>query len=91
MNLPKHGVIKIWTLKPAHAKAHLAASTAAMDDVVRYHRGVDANNQTKDFGAHGTGYSSQGSFQQGGAAGADYQTSSADSVGDCDSTGATGY
>ena len=84
MNFPKHGVIKTTTLKREHAKARLTASTAAMDDVVRYHRGVDENNETKDFGAHGTGFSSRGSFQQGGAAGADYQTSSADSVGECD-------
>jgi hypothetical protein len=34
---------------------------------------------------------SGGSFAPGGASDADYQTSSADSVGDCDSAGPTGY
>lgn len=38
----------------------------------------------------GPSETSQGAFQQGGASGADYETSLADSVGDCDSTGPTG-
>jgi hypothetical protein len=38
-----------------------------------------APNVTTDYGSHSTGYSSQGAFSAGGAAGADYETSSADS------------
>jgi hypothetical protein len=38
-----------------------------------------AHNVTTDYGSHSTGYSSQGAFSAGGAAGADYETSSADS------------
>jgi hypothetical protein len=69
---PRHGVIHVNSLKPAHARQHLATITANMAEV-------------KDYGSHGTGFSSQGGFQQGGASGADYETSSADNVGDADS------
>jgi hypothetical protein len=74
---PKHGVIKVSKMKVAHAKQHLAMMT-------------DHAQIARDYGGHGC-FSPQGAFSPGGAAGADYQTSSADSVGDADSTGATGY
>ena len=63
---------------------HLGLITRHANEVAAYQRSADPNNQTKDFGAHGTGFSGQGSLSSGGAAGAD-------SVGHCDSTGATGY
>jgi len=89
---PKHGQLSLSNWKPEHAKRRLSLMTRHANEVAAYHRGTDPNNQTKDFGAHGTGFSGQGSLSSGGAAGADYQTSSADSIGDCDSTGgATGY
>lgn len=74
---PRHGQLSLTNWKPAHAKAHLAATTSSMAEV-------------KDYGGHGC-FSSQGAMSQGGAAGADYQTASGDSVGDADSAGATGY
>lgn len=73
----RHGVIKTSTLPKLHAKRHLRMM-------------VDSANEVKDYGGHGC-FSPQGAMAQGGAAGADYQTSSADSVGDADSAGATGY
>ena len=72
---PRHGQIRISTMRPEHAKKHLADMTASMSEV-------------HDYGSHGTGFSSQGGFAP--AAGADYTTSSADSVGDVDSGGPTG-
>jgi hypothetical protein len=80
---PRHGKISVTSLPKVHAKKHLAAMTKSAGEVASYHRGVDENNETKDFGSHGIGYSSQGAFSAGGASGADYQT---DSVGsnDCD-------
>jgi hypothetical protein len=45
-------------------------------------------NEVKDYGGHGTACS-QGGFSPGGASGADYQTTSADSAGDSDSRGQT--
>jgi len=60
-----------------HLRKHLAELTAHA-------------NEVRDYGCHGTGFSSQGAMSTGGASGADYQTTSADS-GDSDSTGPTGY
>ena len=42
-------------------------------------------NTTKDYGSHGTGFSSQGALSPGGAAGADYQTTSVGDTPDADS------
>jgi hypothetical protein len=76
---PRHGVIKVSSMKPEHARRHLAAMTASMSEV-------------HDYGSHGTGFSSEGSFASGGgAAGADYQTTSTGNTGDSDSMGPTGY
>jgi hypothetical protein len=61
-----------------HMRKHLAELTAQA-------------NEVRDYGCHGTGFSSQGAMSAGGASGADYQTTSADSVGDSDSAGPTGY
>jgi hypothetical protein len=60
-----------------HVRKHLAELTAHV-------------NEVKDYGCHGTAFSSQGAMSPGGASGADYQTSS-DSTGDSDSTSPTGY
>jgi hypothetical protein len=75
---PKHGQIRISTMRPEHAKKHLAEMTASMSEV-------------HDYGAHGTGFSSQGGFQSGGASGADYETTSTGNTGDADSGGPTGF
>jgi hypothetical protein len=75
---PIHGQIVVSTLPKGHAKKHLAAMTASMSEV-------------KDYGNHGTSFSSQGSFSSGGASGADYQTTSVGDTPDSDSAGATGY
>ena len=61
----------------AEHERHLAATAA-------YHR--PTVNAAGD-----TAQSSQGSFQQGGASGADYQTTSEGTLGDADSGGASGY
>jgi hypothetical protein len=87
---PKHGDISVSTLPKQHAKKHLAAMTTSMAEV-------------KDYGGHGggpetgirlpgdAGQSSQGDFQQSGAAGAQYTTTNVGSdVGDADS-GPSGY
>jgi len=74
---PRHGVIRVSTMKVEHAKNHLAAMTAAAGEV-------------RDYGA-ATGYSSQGAMSPGGAGGADYETTSVGDTPDADSTGATGY
>lgn len=75
---PVHGVIKVSTLKIERAKAHLAQMTQGAADV-RY------------YGGHGARFSSGGALSPGGASGSDYQTTSADSIGDADSQGPTGY
>ena len=52
---------------------------------------VQHANTAKDYGSHGTGFSSGGSFSPGGASGADYQTTSVNDTRDGDSQGPTGY
>jgi hypothetical protein len=74
---PKHGVIRVATMKVEHAKKHLAAMT-------------DHAQIAADDGGHGIGQSSQGIFtgsgMSGGASGADYETTSVGSTPDADST-----
>jgi hypothetical protein len=48
-------------------------------------------NEVRDYGGHSVGSSSQGGFSPGGAAGADYQTTSVGDTLDADSQGPTGY
>ena len=87
-----HGQVSVHSSHPNHdvlvgqMQRHLdemSGHLKATDDY--HHRG-----HMPQSGAAGvTGQSSQGSSSSGGASGgADYQTSSADSVGDCDSMGA---
>jgi hypothetical protein len=64
---PRHGLIKVSTMKVKHAKQHLSMM-------------VSHANESKDYGAHGVGCSSAGAFSPGGAAGADYQTTSVGSA-----------
>jgi hypothetical protein len=52
---------------------------------------VEDANTTKDYGGHGIGCSSEGGFQQGGAGGAEYETTSVGDTPDADSAGPTGY
>jgi hypothetical protein len=80
---PRHGQIKVAVLPAHHARKHLKMM-------------VETSNVTRDYGGHsGQGQVSGGSFtgsgMTGGASGADYESSSQDSVGDADSTGSTGY
>jgi len=78
---PRHGRViagASGAMTATHLRQHLAELTAHANDV-------------RDYGCHGTGFSSQGAMSPGGASGADYQTSSADATGDSDSAGATGY
>jgi hypothetical protein len=75
---PKPGQISVTTMKPKHARQHIALITE--------HAQIAA-----DYGSHGAAFGSQGAFSPGGAAGADYETSSTGNTGDADSTGATGY
>jgi len=78
---PRHGRViagAVGGMTARHLRQHLAELTAHA-------------NEVRDYGCHGTGFSSQGAMSPGGASGADYQTSSADSTGDSDSTGPTGY
>jgi hypothetical protein len=67
---PKHGQIKVSTMKVSHAKAHLSLMTQGAAEV-------------RDYGGHAaTGYS-QGAMATG-ASGADYQTTSVGDTPDAD-------
>jgi hypothetical protein len=76
---PRHGVIKVSTLTLHHARKHLAAMTTSAAEVRDYNTGGV------------TGQNSQGAPSQGGASGADYETSSTGNTGDVDSGGASDY
>jgi hypothetical protein len=76
---PKPGQVKVSTMKLSHAKQHLAMM-------------VEHTNTVKDYGAHGTGYSSGGGLTGSGmsgsaSGGADYMTTNEGLVGDSDSGG----
>ena len=74
---PRHGQIKVTSMKAGHAKAHLRAMATSASEV-------------RDYGGHeATGYESRGAMAPGGAAGADYQTTSVDTP-DSDA-GPSGY
>lgn len=77
---PRHGRIIAGAqgrMTATHVKKHLAELTASAAEV-------------RDYGGHSaTGYSSQGAFAQGGATGADYQTTSVGAP-DADSALGTG-
>jgi hypothetical protein len=78
---PRHGRIIAGApgaMTATHLRKHLAELTAHVNDV-------------RDYGCHGTGFSGQGAMSPGAASGADYQTTSAESMGDADSAGPTGY
>jgi hypothetical protein len=75
---PRHGQIRVASMKLRHAKAHLRLITGFAAEV-------------RDYGGHeATGYDSRGEMAPGGAAGADYQTTSVNDRPDSDFTG-TGY
>jgi hypothetical protein len=80
-----HGQISVHSSHPNHdalvgqMQRHLAEHVQHLSTTASYHKGVGV-----------TGQDSQGAFLLGGASGADYETSSADSVGDSDSGGPSG-
>jgi hypothetical protein len=80
-----HGMVHVHPDHPNHdalvgqMQRHLAEHQAHLNTTASYHKGVGV-----------TGQDSQGTFSPGGASGAEYQTSSADSVGDADSGGPSG-
>jgi hypothetical protein len=76
---PRHGVIHVTSLKPEHARKHLAAMTTSAAEVRDYNTGGV------------TGQNSQGAMSQGGASGADYETTNTGNTGDVDSGGASDY
>jgi hypothetical protein len=70
---PRHGQIRVADMKFRHAKAHLRTMAASAAEV-------------RDYGGHdATGYDSRGAMAPGGAAGADYQTTSVNDRPDSDS------
>ena len=72
---PRHGVIRVATMKPAHAKAHLQMIS-------------ESASQVRDYGGHqAIGCHSEGAFAPGGAAGADYQTTSVNDTPNTDWSG----
>ena len=78
---PRHGRVVAGApgnMAANHLRRHLADLTAHA-------------NEVRDYGCHGTGFSSEGAMSPGGAAGADYQTASVNDAPDSDSTGTTGY
>jgi len=70
---PRHGEIRVAGMKINHAKKHLRMISDSTAEVSRY-------------GGHEAVCSSEGEFAPGGAAGADYETSSNDTP-DTDFTG----
>jgi hypothetical protein len=59
---PRHGVIHVTTLRPQHARKHVAMMVTSAAEV-------------RDYGGQEvTGQNSQGAMNQGGASGADYPT-----------------
>jgi hypothetical protein len=77
MRPPRHGVIHVTSLKPEHARKHLAAMTTSAAEVRDYNTGGV------------TGQNSQGAMSPGGASSADYQTTNTGNTGDADSGGAS--
>lgn len=76
---PKHGQIKVATMKIGHARKHLAQMMQGAEEV-------------RSYGGHeATGISSQGAFNPGGASSADYSTGGVGDTPDADSAGPTGY
>ncbi len=78
---PRHGRVIAGApgkMVAKHLRKHLADLTAHA-------------NEVKDYGCHGTGFSSQGAMSPGAAQGADYQTVSVNDTPDSDSTGPTRY
>ena len=80
---PAHGVISVTTLPKVHARKHLAAMTASM-------------NEVHDYGAHGEGQSSRGGFSGSGVSGsaasnAEYSTTNVGGTADSDSQGPSEY
>jgi len=74
---PRHGQIRVATMKLGHARAHLRLMTEGAAEM-------------RDYGGQeATGYGSQGEMAAGGAAGANYQTTSVNDTPDSDST--SGY
>jgi hypothetical protein len=71
---PRHGQIKVSSMKLRHAKAHLAMITQVAA-------------QVKDYSGHQAIADSRGDFAQGGAAGADYQTTNVNDTPDPDWSG----
>ena len=69
---PRHGQIRVASMKHHHAKAHLRIMAESAAEV-------------QSYGGHqATGYDSRGAMAPGGAAGADYQTSSVNDTPDSD-------
>ena len=71
---PRHGVIKVSSMRVSHAKAHLQMITDSAAEVHSY----SGYESTAD---------SRGAFAPGGAAGADYETTSVNDTPDSDFTG----
>ena len=78
---PRHGRVIAGArgaMTATHLRKHLAELTTHA-------------NEVRDYGCHGTNFSSQGAMSPSGASGADYQTTSVGDTPDADSTGPTGY
>jgi hypothetical protein len=77
-----HGQVHVPDHHPREAEL-----TKMLTDHLAQH--VAHANTTADYGGHGM-FSNQGGFQQGGAAGADYETTSVGDTPDADSGGPSG-
>jgi len=64
---------------PDHHPRHDELTKQLTDHLAQH---VAHANTTADYGGHGA-FSNQGGFQQGGAAGADYETTSTGNTGEC--------
>jgi hypothetical protein len=89
-NPPAHGQIATAQMPRAHAKQHLSEMTRHATAMKEYN-GHGGGPETDIRLPGDIGQSSQGGFQQGGASGANYETTSVGDTPDADSQGPTGF
>jgi hypothetical protein len=71
---PKHGQVRVASMKFSHAKDHLRMIS-------------DSAAEVKDYGGHSATADARGGFAPGGAAGSDYSTASVNDSPDADFSG----
>lgn len=85
---PRHGQVKVSTMKPDRAKRHLSEMTKHLS-AMRQYNGHGGGPETGIRLTCDTAQSSQGAMSPGGASGADYVTTNVGNIGDADSGGSS--